>query len=110
MPYRNMTLDELARHIGMDAREVRRLADRGILVNAIAPGFVDTPMSTKDDGQSELDTEWFRENYVLGHHLPLRRAARPEEVAGPALFLAGPDATYITGATLYVDGGILCTF
>lgn len=86
------------------------LADRGILVNAIAPGFVDTPMSTKEDGGSELATEWFRRNYVEGHHLPLRRAACAEEIAGPALFLASPDASYITGTTLYVDGGMLCTF
>ena len=86
------------------------LADRGILVNAIAPGFVDTPMSVTSDGVNELETEWFRQNYVEGRHLPLRRAARPEEIAGPALFLAGPDASYITGTTLYVDGGLLCTF
>lgn len=86
------------------------LADRGILVNALAPGFVETPMSIGDDGISETDTDWFRQNYVEGHHLPLRRAGRPEEMAGPALFLAGPDCTYVTGTTLYVDGGILCTF
>ena len=86
------------------------LAPRGILVNAIAPGFVDTPMSVRPDGVNELDTDWFRQHYVDGHHLPLRRGARPEEMAGPALFLAGPDATYITGTTLYVDGGLLCTF
>jgi len=86
------------------------LADRGILVNAIAPGFVNTPMSIRGDGVNELDTDWFREHYVEGHHLPLRRGGRPEEIAGPALFLAGPDATYITGTTLYVDGGLLCTF
>ncbi len=86
------------------------LAGRGILVNAIAPGFVDTPMSVRDDGVSELDTDWFKANYVEGYRLPLRRAARPEEMAGLALFLAGPDASYITGTTIYADGGLLCTF
>jgi 3-oxoacyl-[acyl-carrier protein] reductase len=85
------------------------LAPRGILVNAIAPGFVDTPMSVKD-GVSELETEWFRQNYVDGHHLPLRRAGRPEEIAGVAYFLAGPDATYITGQVITVDGGLTITF
>ncbi|MHB0856441.1 MAG: SDR family NAD(P)-dependent oxidoreductase [Anaerolineae bacterium] len=85
------------------------LAARGILVNAIAPGFVDTPMSAAS-GTNELESEWFQREYVEGHHLPLRRAARPEEVAGVAWFLAGPDATYITGQVLIVDGGLSVTF
>lgn len=85
------------------------LAGRDILVNAIAPGFVDTPMSIVN-GVNELEGEWFRRNYVEGHHLPLRRAARPEEIAGVAYFLAGPDATYITGQVLTVDGGLTITF
>ncbi len=85
------------------------LADRGILVNAIAPGFVDTPMSVVD-GVNELQSEWFRKNYIEGHHLPLRRAAKPEEIAGVAFFLAGPDASYITGQVITVDGGLTITF
>ena len=86
------------------------LAPRGILVNAIAPGFVDTEMSIRPDGVNELDTEWFRANYVQGHHLPLRRAGRPEEIAGVAAFLAGADASYITGQIITVDGGLTITF
>jgi NAD(P)-dependent dehydrogenase (short-subunit alcohol dehydrogenase family) len=85
------------------------LADRDILVNAIAPGFVDTPMSVVD-GVNELEGEWFRKNYVEGHHLPLRRAAQPEEIAGVAFFLTGPDASYITGQVITVDGGLTITF
>jgi 3-oxoacyl-[acyl-carrier protein] reductase len=85
------------------------LAPRGILVNAIAPGFIDTPMSVVN-GVNELETEWFRQSYVLGHHLPLKRAARPEEIAGVAFFLAGPDASYITGQVITVDGGLTITF
>ncbi len=85
------------------------LAPRGILVNAIAPGFVDTPMSIVN-GVNELKTAIFRASYVDGHHLPLRRAGRPEEVAGVAWFLAGPDASYITGQVITVDGGLTSTF
>lgn len=86
------------------------LAPRGILVNAIAPGFVDTEMSIGPDGINELETEWFRDNYVEGHHLPLKRAGRPEEIAGVAAFLAGPDSSYITGQVITVDGGLTITF
>ena len=85
------------------------LADRQVLVNAIAPGFVNTPMSVSG-GINELDTEWFKDNYVTGHHLPLRRAAQPEEIAGVAFFLAGKDASYITGQVITVDGGLTITF
>ncbi|MBK9749427.1 MAG: SDR family oxidoreductase [Chloroflexi bacterium] len=86
------------------------LAPRNILVNALAPGFISTPMSIKADGENELDSEWFRQNYVDGHHLPLKRAGQPEEIAGVAYFLAGPDATYITGQVITVDGGLTITF
>ncbi|MHB8522811.1 MAG: SDR family NAD(P)-dependent oxidoreductase [Limisphaerales bacterium] len=86
------------------------LAPRRILVNAIAPGFINTEMSIRSDGVNELDTDWFRKNYVDGHHLPLRRAGQPEEIAGVAAFLAGPDATYLTGQVLTVDGGLTITF
>ena len=85
------------------------LADRGILVNAVAPGFVDTPMSITD-GENELDTQWFRDNYIDGNHLPLRRAAEPDEIAGVAFFLTGKDASYITGQVITVDGGLTITF
>ncbi len=85
------------------------LAPRGILVNAIAPGFIDTPMSVVN-GVNELESDWFRQNYVAGHHLPLKRAGQPEEIAGVALFLAGPDASYITGQVITVDGGLTITF
>ncbi len=85
------------------------LADRNILVNAIAPGFVDTAMSIVD-GQNELESQWFLDNYVKNQHLPLRRPASPDEIAGTAFFLAGKDASYITGQVIVVDGGLTITF
>ena len=85
------------------------LAPRNILVNAIAPGFIDTPMSVVN-GVNELESEWFRQNYIEGHHLPLRRAGKPEEIAGVAYFLSGPDASYLTGQVITVDGGLTITF
>ena len=85
------------------------LAGRNILVNAIAPGFVDTPMAVVD-GKNELESEWFRQHYIEGHHLPLKRAATPDEIAGVAYFLAGKDASYITGQVITVDGGLTITF
>jgi NAD(P)-dependent dehydrogenase (short-subunit alcohol dehydrogenase family) len=85
------------------------LADRGILVNAIAPGYTDTPMSIYN-GMNELESDWFQYDYIHGRHLPLRRAAQPEEIAGVAWFLAGPDASYITGQVIHVDGGLTATF
>ena len=96
--------------IGFTKSLAREVGSRGITANAIAPGFIDTEMSLGPDGVSELETEWFRANYVEGNHLPLRRAGRPEEIAGVAAFLAGPDATYLTGQVITVDGGLTITF
>lgn len=86
------------------------LAPRNILANAIAPGFVDTPMSIKEDGKNELKSDWFKDNYIKSGRLPLKRAGTPEEIAGVAWFLAGPDASYITGSVIVVDGGLTITF
>ena len=85
------------------------LGPKNILVNAIAPGFVRTPMSVVN-GVNELDGEWFKTNYVLGTHLALHRAGTSEELAGVFFFLAGPDASYITGQVITVDGGLIINF
>jgi 3-oxoacyl-[acyl-carrier protein] reductase len=98
------TLNQFCRGLALE------LAPRNILANAIAPGFIDTEMSIGPDGVNELETDWFRKNYLEGHHLPLRRAGRAEEIAGVAAFLAGPDATYLTGQVITVDGGLTITF
>lgn len=65
------------------------LAPHGIRVNAVAPGFVDTPMSVVD-GENELETTWFRDNYVRDRRIPLARAGTPDDVAKVVAFLAPP--------------------
>jgi len=84
------------------------LAPRGILANAVAPGFVDTPMSVVG-GVSELETEWFRANFIENGRIPLRRAAQPGEIARLILFLASNENTYMTGQILTADGGLTLT-
>jgi 3-oxoacyl-[acyl-carrier protein] reductase len=79
--------------IGMTKTVAVEVARRGITVNAIAPGLIDTDMTAGLDGE------------LLGA-VPARRAGRPEEVAACARFLASEQAGYVTGSTLYVDGGL----
>lgn len=86
------------------------LAPRGIAVNAIAPGFIDTRMSKLQDGSSEYDTDWFREVFIKHRRIPSGRPGSPDDVAGPAVFLASDDARYINGQVLVVDGGVTATF
>lgn len=86
------------------------LAPHNILVNAIAPGFVDTPMSILPDGSHEYDAAWFRDIYVKHGRIPMRRYGKPADMAGPAFFLCSDDAQYVTGQILSVDGGASATF
>ncbi len=85
------------------------LAPRGVRVNAISPGITDTPMQEKVlrevselRGLSYEDLSANRTNLV-----PLRRSAAPEEMAGVVVFLLSDPAAYITGQTIYVDGGYI---
>jgi NAD(P)-dependent dehydrogenase (short-subunit alcohol dehydrogenase family) len=86
------------------------LAPYEIMVNALAPGFVDTPMSIQADGSHEYDSDWFRDIYVKYGRIPLRRFGKPADMAGPAFFLCSDDARYVTGQILMVDGGASATF
>ena len=97
--------------LGAAARTLAvELAADGVLVNAVAPGFIDTPMARLPEGGTEYDTDRFQRLYVEGGRLPLGRPGRPDEVAGAIAFLLAPETTYITGHTLVVDGGLTATF
>ncbi|MDP9293590.1 MAG: 3-oxoacyl-ACP reductase FabG [Actinomycetota bacterium] len=79
--------------IGLTKTVAAEVARRGVTVNAVAPGFIDTDM-TADLPESALDA------------VPAKRAGKPEEVAAAVRFLASDSAGYVTGTTLFVDGGM----
>jgi len=79
------------------------LAPLGIRVNNVAPGAVKTPINaTLLSNQQQLD--------ALLANIPLRRLGRPEDVADAVAFLASDEAAYVTGTTLFVDGGLLWNY
>src|SRR5690606_18314027 len=86
--------------IGMARAGAIELGPYGITVNCIAPGPFLTDLNLL--GMSEEDRSIFTVRTALG------RWADPRELAGPALLLASPAGSYITGTTLVVDGGVLC--
>jgi NAD(P)-dependent dehydrogenase (short-subunit alcohol dehydrogenase family) len=87
------------------------LGGRGITVNAVAPGFIDTRMALLPDGSGhEHETRWFKDIYLEHGRILLGRAGTPEDVAGPVAFLCSDDARYVTGQILLVDGGVSATF
>jgi 3-oxoacyl-[acyl-carrier protein] reductase len=79
--------------IGLTKTVAAEVARRGVTVNAVAPGFIDTQMTERVSPQ-------------LLERVPARRAGTPEEVAECVAFLASDRAAYVTGTTLYVDGGL----
>jgi 3-oxoacyl-[acyl-carrier protein] reductase len=83
--------------VGMARSLAHELGSRSITANVVAPGFVDTAMT------AELTEE--RKKQIL-NAVPLGRYAQPEEIAGVVKFLASPEAAYITGAVVPVDGGL----
>jgi NAD(P)-dependent dehydrogenase (short-subunit alcohol dehydrogenase family) len=85
------------------------LGPHNILVNAVAPGFMRTPMSVVN-GVDETETPDFIEWYVKRGKIPLRRTGYPEDVSGTVIFLASSYCRYMTGQLLVVDGGLMTTF
>ena len=84
--------------VGLTQSFAKEVARAGITVNAVCPGYVETDaLSTMTDDQKRAAIQ----------RIPMRRLGKPEEVAAAVLFLASAQASYITGATLKIDGGIL---
>jgi len=84
--------------LGLTKSVAKEFASRGITVNALAPGLIETDMTAVLS--AELKTELLKQ-------IPLNTFGRPGDVAEGALFLAGPGAGYITGQVLAVDGGMV---
>src|SRR3989442_3016366 len=82
---------------GMTRSLAREIGSRGITVNCVAPGFIDTDMT-----RTLTETQ----RWALVQHIPLGRLGKPEDVAAVVAFLASPQAAYITGTTLHVNGGM----
>jgi len=83
--------------VGMSKSLAYEVASRGITVNCVAPGFIETAMTDKlnDDQKSRILTQ-----------IPAGRMGTPEEIAAAVLYLSSPEAGYVTGATLHVNGGM----
>jgi 3-oxoacyl-[acyl-carrier protein] reductase len=82
---------------GMSRALAREIGSRNITVNCVAPGFIDTDM-TRELGEQQVA--------ALMQQIPLARFGQPEDIANAVAFLASPQAGYITGTTLHVNGGM----
>ena len=84
--------------IGLTKSVAKELGSRNVLVNAVAPGFIDTDMTAAMTPEARS---------ALSGQIPLERLGRPEDIAGAVTFLASEHAAYITGQVLVVDGGMV---
>ena len=83
--------------VGFTRALAREVGSRGITVNTVAPGFIETDMTRAlDEAQRE----------AMASQIPLGRLGTPEDIAGAVLYLASPAGGYVTGETLNVNGGL----
>jgi 3-oxoacyl-[acyl-carrier protein] reductase len=85
--------------IGLTMATAKELASRGVTCNAVSPGFIDTDMTAEHVSEAQRGK--------LMEQIPLGRMGRAEEVADAVAFLSGPEAGYITGQVIRVNGGML---
>jgi 3-oxoacyl-[acyl-carrier protein] reductase len=84
--------------VGMTKSLAREVASRGITANAIAPGFISTPMT---DALNEKQVE------AIAAAIPVQKFGKPEDIAAGVVFLASDEAAYITGETIHINGGMV---
>jgi NAD(P)-dependent dehydrogenase (short-subunit alcohol dehydrogenase family) len=85
---------------GMTRTAAVELAPHGIIVNAIAPGYVDTELTRQNNSEEQLR--------IISETIPVRRLAQPAEIAEVAEFLCSERNSYITGQVIIADGGFIC--
>ena len=85
--------------IGLTMSTARELASRGVTSNAVSPGFIETDMTAAELPEAA--------RAKLLEQIPLARIGQPQDIADAVAFLAGPEASYITGQVLRVNGGLL---
>jgi 3-oxoacyl-[acyl-carrier protein] reductase len=83
--------------VGLSKALAAEVASRGVTVNCVAPGFITTAMTDKLNDEQKTG--------ILGQ-IPMGRMGEPEEIAAAVLYLASPEAAYVTGATLHINGGM----
>ena len=88
--------------LGLTQTAALEYAAEGIRINAICPGFIDTPLLTTAGISENTDIQ----KYIIGLH-PMKRLGKPEEIASGFIFLACDDSSFITGTKLEIDGGYL---
>ena len=90
--------------LGLTKTAALEYATEGIRINAICPGFIETPLLTNAGITENSDMQ----KYIIGLH-PMKRLGQPEEIASGFIFLASDESSFVTGTALEIDGGYLIT-
>lgn len=98
----NAAVYTVAKHgvLGFTRALAAELGPEGVRVNAIGPGLIRTPLNAENRANTDMEERFLRQT-------PLRRAGEPEDIAGPAIFLASDLSAYVTGVLIAADGGYL---